>query len=225
LPYITRPSFLPSMLKQWSDEIKMQESAICKIRWNASNLASQTGENITAQNTELHPFQAVASDINRTSSAFKTEAPHSVTNESKFKNISPEILLKNVCTKFTLNQKQRWAFTIIANNFLHRCIYNVEGTKPLRMLMTGPGGTGKPHVIKAVKEVMSHYGSAHKICFLAPTGSASSLIDGMTIHKGLSIKIVNNDCHGNSGRILGKSKDDHSVLVSIRNKTAIRDEW
>jgi predicted ATPase len=57
------------------------------------------------------------------------------------------------------------------------------------MLMTGPGGTGKTHVVKAVQQVMSHYGAAHQIHFLAPTGSAASLINGMTIHKGLGIKI------------------------------------
>jgi hypothetical protein len=91
--------------------------------------------------------------------------------------------------------------------------------------MTGPGGTGKTHVVKAVKEVMGHYGSAHKIQFLAPTGSAASLIDGMTIHKGLGIKIVNDIGRGKGGRNLGESSEDPSLLVSIQNKTHLRDEW
>lgn len=61
--------------------------------------------------------------------------------------------------------------------------------EPLRMLMTGPGGTGKSHSIKALKEFMEYYGSGHRLRLLAPTGSAASLIDGMTCHKGLSMKI------------------------------------
>ncbi|KAG1887500.1 uncharacterized protein F5891DRAFT_901016, partial [Suillus fuscotomentosus] len=57
----------------------------------------------------------------------------------------------------------------------------------LRMLMTGPGGTGKTHIVKAVQRVMQHYGCAHLIRLLAPTGSAAALIDGMTVHKELGI--------------------------------------
>ncbi|KIJ09416.1 hypothetical protein PAXINDRAFT_41554, partial [Paxillus involutus ATCC 200175] len=51
----------------------------------------------------------------------------------------------------------------------------------LIMLMTGPGGTGKMHVVKAVHSVMDHYGCAHMIRFLAPTGSVAALINGMTV--------------------------------------------
>ncbi|KIM58075.1 hypothetical protein SCLCIDRAFT_41317, partial [Scleroderma citrinum Foug A] len=51
----------------------------------------------------------------------------------------------------------------------------------LSMLITGPGGTGKTHVVHTVKSVMQHYNCAHMIHFLAPTGSAANLIDGMTI--------------------------------------------
>ncbi|KIO27737.1 hypothetical protein M407DRAFT_47174, partial [Tulasnella calospora MUT 4182] len=52
----------------------------------------------------------------------------------------------------------------------------------LKMMMTGPGGTGKTHVIRALTALMSLYGCSHRIRFLAPTGSAASLIEGMTIH-------------------------------------------
>ncbi|KAF9077798.1 hypothetical protein BDP27DRAFT_1146940, partial [Rhodocollybia butyracea] len=57
----------------------------------------------------------------------------------------------------------------------------------LRMLLTGPGGTGKTHVVKAVKKVMEHYGIDHYLRFVAPTGTAAALIEGTTIHKGLGI--------------------------------------
>lgn len=88
------------------------------------------------------------------------------------------------------------------------------------MLMTGPGGTGKTHVVSAVRSVMTHYHCGHMICFLAPTGSAASLIDGMTIHKGLGIKIkVNNKGKGNC--LPGESEEDYTVLISVRNRTQL----
>ena len=46
---------------------------------------------------------------------------------------------------------------------------------------------------KAVQQVMQFYNAAHTIRFLAPTGSTASLIDGMTIHKGLGIKVTSKD--------------------------------
>ncbi|KAF8815172.1 hypothetical protein BYT27DRAFT_7080630, partial [Phlegmacium glaucopus] len=58
------------------------------------------------------------------------------------------------------------------------------------------GGTGKMYIIKALQKVMMFYGCEHKIWFLAPTGSAASLVNGMTVHKGLGIKIVKLDGRG-----------------------------
>lgn len=93
------------------------------------------------------------------------------------------------------------------------------------MLMTGPGGTGKTYVVQAVKMVMAKYGCAHKIRFLAPTGSAASNIDGMTIHKGLGIKLTKKDGRGKGNRAVGDSSEDMTVLVSIQNKVLLREEW
>ena len=92
------------------------------------------------------------------------------------------------------------------------------------MLMTGAGGTGKTHVVKTVQKVMDHYGCAHRIRFLAPTGSAASLIDGMTIHKGLGIKIQSKE-KGKGNRKLGSDLEDYTVVISIQNQTKLRDEW
>ena len=59
--------------------------------------------------------------------------------------------------------------------------------------MTHPGGTGKTHAVKAVQKVVEFHGAAHTIRFLAPTGSAASLIDSMTVHKGLGLKVQSRD--------------------------------
>ncbi|KAA1471061.1 hypothetical protein DENSPDRAFT_775769, partial [Dentipellis sp. KUC8613] len=58
---------------------------------------------------------------------------------------------------------------------------------PLRLFMTGPGGTGKTHVVNAVKSLMDMYQCGHRIRLLAPTGSAATLIGGTTCHKGLGL--------------------------------------
>lgn len=81
------------------------------------------------------------------------------------------------------------------------------------MFMTGPGGTGKTHVVNAVKKFMAYYHCDHKLWFLAPMGSAASLINRMTIHKGLNIRIKSRDKgKGNHGP--GDSADDYNVAVS-----------
>jgi len=40
----------------------------------------------------------------------------------------------------------------------------------------------------------------------------------MTIHKGLGIKIIKEDGKGKGNRVLGESKEDYTVLVSIKKK-------
>ncbi|KLO04102.1 hypothetical protein SCHPADRAFT_841031, partial [Schizopora paradoxa] len=93
--------------------------------------------------------------------------------------------------------------------------------KPLRLFLCGPGGTGKTHVIHSVQEVMKYYGCEHQLRFLAPTGNAAALIDGMTCHKGLGLKITSSG----SASINGKDPNSCEALVSIHNKTVLRDEW
>jgi len=64
-----------------------------------------------------------------------------------------------------LNKKQNYAFQIISNHFLKRFILKDLDEKPLRMLMTGPGGTGKTHVIKALQKVMKFMAVSIKFIF------------------------------------------------------------
>ncbi|KAF6752525.1 hypothetical protein DFP72DRAFT_759901, partial [Ephemerocybe angulata] len=120
----------------------------------------------------------------------------------------PVSIIDAVEHKRGLNARQRIAYRIIIDHFIQRFIIRNPEALPLRMLMTGPGGTGKTYVVNSVKQVMKAYGSDQAMCYLAPTGSAAALIDGMTIHKGLGLKIEN-----------------FSVLVSIQNLTKLRNEW
>jgi hypothetical protein len=79
-------------------------------------------------------------------------------------------------------------------------------------------------MVKAVQAVMQHYGCGHLIRFLAPTGSAAVLIDGMTIHKGLGLKIKSIN-KGKANRDAGAMGEDYSVLISVQNQTQLREEW
>jgi len=89
-------------------------------------------------------------------------------------------------------------------------------------MMTGPGGTGKTHVINALCELMRRYNSSHKIRFLAPTGAAAVLIGGQTIHSGFGIKPRSKSRKSDSD-----TNADNSVqyTVSERKKAELRAEW
>ncbi|KAJ3935346.1 MAG: hypothetical protein NXY57DRAFT_862450, partial [Lentinula lateritia] len=102
----------------------------------------------------------------------------------------PAELKSRIRKEFGLNSEQQIAFDIISSMVIYREILKVPEwiTKPaLVMNLTGPGGTGKTHVIWAVQEVMKHYGVEYAYRALAPTGNAASLVNGKTIHSGLNI--------------------------------------
>ncbi|KAE9384724.1 hypothetical protein BT96DRAFT_744223, partial [Gymnopus androsaceus JB14] len=82
------------------------------------------------------------------------------------------------------------AFQIITMSIINKHVLNLADwldKDPLRLFLSSPGGTGKTHVVKAVKEVLRYFGLDHTIRFVAPTGTAANLIDGTTIHSGLGI--------------------------------------
>ncbi|KAL6301480.1 hypothetical protein BKA93DRAFT_697784, partial [Sparassis latifolia] len=123
---------------------------------------------------------------------------------------SPMKVLQSVQTSYSLNAKQACAFQICAKHFIQNYVVKSDTVmEPLYLLLTGLGGTGKMHVVKALKELMTYFGCLYQIRFLAPPGSAAALIDGMTIHKGLGLKIQS------------KTK----VTISVQNCTVLRDEW
>src|SRR5882672_8959076 len=85
-----------------------------------------------------------------------------------------------------------------------------EEPKQLCMFLTGPGGTGKTHVIGAVSNVMGAYGCEHCIFYLAPTGGTAKMINGMTVHKGLGIAIQRRS-KGKSNRTIDQNDEDYTV--------------
>ncbi|KAH7906341.1 hypothetical protein BJ138DRAFT_987548, partial [Hygrophoropsis aurantiaca] len=74
------------------------------------------------------------------------------------------------------NEEQNLAFQIVADHYL-------EGDlEQLFLFITGIGGSGKSHVIKAVVELFKRCGTPDKLILSAPTGCSAVLIDGYTIH-------------------------------------------
>ncbi|KAK0470896.1 hypothetical protein IW261DRAFT_1311769, partial [Armillaria novae-zelandiae] len=96
---------------------------------------------------------------------------------------------------FKLNFHQSVAFKIMAHTYLKRkglsefMTCNEPEPYPMRMFLTGPGGTGKTHIIKALISVMERCRDGHAVRFLAPTGSAAALNNGMTVHKAFGLNI------------------------------------
>ncbi|KAK0489999.1 hypothetical protein EDD18DRAFT_1051396, partial [Armillaria luteobubalina] len=97
--------------------------------------------------------------------------------------------MNTTVVKYKLNLEQEYAFRLMAFSQDSPTPSAVEPF-PLRLFLTGSGGTGKTYVVQALTEVMAAFGSAHAIRFMAPTGSAASINDGMTLHKGFGLRVT-----------------------------------
>jgi hypothetical protein len=88
--------------------------------------------------------------------------------------------------KHNLNDKQTLAFLLLADQVAAQR-ERPEGTKPLRMLVTGPGGTGKSRIFEAWTEYHTLLGVSDKIRLTGPTGVVASDIGRSTTHSELSL--------------------------------------
>ncbi|KZV97594.1 hypothetical protein EXIGLDRAFT_607859, partial [Exidia glandulosa HHB12029] len=97
--------------------------------------------------------------------------------QSDHTGVSPE----SVIERFTLNAAQARAFRIVANQSLS------AGGPPLRMMLSGAGGTGKSRVIHALKFWFESRRQSRRFRLASYTGVAANNIDGMTLHTALSL--------------------------------------
>ena len=121
-----------------------------------------------------------------------------------------------------LNPAQQRAFEICAAKFreiLENEAAGIDTWEPLRMFLTGPGGTGKTYVVNCLKMLMEEYGQAHCIRFLAPTGAAARLIGGQTIHSGIGLKVAERRDD------LGREDWDLQATISPTKKAELTAEW
>jgi hypothetical protein len=81
---------------------------------------------------------------------------------------------------WTLNPEQRACFYRIGRHFLDKL--GGKDVKPLRMFVTGPGGTGKTRVIHALQQLFKNHKKSKVMRLAAFCGSAARAIRGRTLH-------------------------------------------
>ncbi|KAF9014639.1 hypothetical protein BDZ89DRAFT_962684 [Hymenopellis radicata] len=97
---------------------------------------------------------------------------------------------------FTLNRKQRLAFLLIVNARIQRII-NPQ-LVPFRLIVAGPGGTGKSQMYSAVKTFYAASQLFGELAFTAPTGIAASNIGGSTVSAELSLRVSDQSLMANN---------------------------
>lgn len=87
-----------------------------------------------------------------------------------------------------LNQEQQLAYDIVSNH-MHA---TTNGSRPpqLRLILRGPGGTGKTAVINAITDAFRDSGMQAKLAKTATSGVAATLISGKTLHTWAGIPIM-----------------------------------
>ncbi|KAF9055463.1 hypothetical protein BDZ89DRAFT_897718, partial [Hymenopellis radicata] len=89
---------------------------------------------------------------------------------------------------YTLNRAQRLAFLLIVNSRL-RVLTNPQ-RPPFRLIVAGPGGTGKSRLYDAIKTFYTALKLEHELTFTAPTGIAAANIGGSTVSAELSLRVA-----------------------------------
>ena len=120
----------------------------------------------------------------------------------------------------SLNTKQRIPFDIVVHYtrelHKHRMKIRHEPPEPFYLFVTGGAGTGKSHVIKAIKEHMERSMSGsqemHACMVMAPTGVAAFNIGGLTIHRTLRLQVE----HG---------RTDHQLQLNTLALHDLRNLW
>ena len=99
----------------------------------------------------------------------------------------------------SLDDDQRMAFDIVFQEGWERRA-GTPGHKPVLLIVQGRAGTGKTHLVNTMATFYEYFQrlgtnmsgrSYPAVIKLAPTGRASNLIDGLTLHKALRLPFGN----------------------------------
>ncbi|KAJ7599727.1 hypothetical protein C8J56DRAFT_768499, partial [Mycena floridula] len=89
---------------------------------------------------------------------------------------------KLIAEKWQLNESQKLAFDlIVGQSRKNGC------DEPLRMLLSGAGGTGKSQVINACSDYFEKTRESRRLRLASFTGVAARNIQGMTLHAALGL--------------------------------------
>lgn len=103
-------------------------------------------------------------------------------------------VIDGVLDKFEMceNEEQELTMRLLDH---HERVSSLRGDQ-LLMYTGGSGGTGKSHIIRAVRDYMIETGQPDCILVSAPTGIAARLISGYTIHALTCLNIRSDDTDG-----------------------------
>lgn len=110
----------------------------------------------------------------------------------------------------TLNEEQRSIASLVLHT-LHRFIDTPDEYEPLRLIVSGTGGTGKSYVIKCLQRLVRQvFGTNDSIQVVTPTGNSAYLVQGSTVHRFLSLPTGGKSCNEltiPSGPVLERIQD------------------
>ena len=112
-------------------------------------------------------------------------APSSEPGSSSHANDIPpsfESICDAICAHWTLNRDQRRAFNIVAKH-----VNSGKSEKPLTMVLSGPAGSGKSQVIKALRQLFEVRRENRRFRVASYMGIAANNVAGLTLHSALNI--------------------------------------
>ena len=113
----------------------------------------------------------------------------------------PTIFLSQIASissfieQYHFNTEQAAAFNIIAR---HTICDDGAVNKQLLMGIFGEGGTGKSHLIRAIREWFEQLNRSSELIVTASTGTAAASISGTTLHSAVGIPVENGDVNRTS---------------------------
>ena len=154
---------------------------------------------LTSQSALLPPNPA-----NMVNNVAPAEATHSdIFYGLRVLNQERTVDVNAVIDCWSLNEKQQIAFRLVTDASTSR------SSNPLRLLLSGAGGTGKSRVINAIKDYFSQRGQEHRFRLASFTGVAAKNIGGSTLHAAMSF---------------GKQKYQRKANNSVR-LNELKDAW
>ncbi|KAF5319889.1 hypothetical protein D9611_011107 [Ephemerocybe angulata] len=108
--------------------------------------------------------------------------------------------LTEAVTKYSLNEEQRRAFSIVARHSIS------VSPAPLLMYIGGMGGTGKTRVIDSLRYWFTIRSEANRMAVTAPTGAAASVVRGSTYHSYLGVATGDRRAYAPRGRALDEAR-------------------
>ncbi|KAG8934909.1 hypothetical protein FRC01_012958 [Tulasnella sp. 417] len=143
------PSISSQVIKEWKTSINAQEKAAIAKRHNTQDPANAQNPAFQVPSTVSGPAY-----VSLKGKAGPTVASHLSSHTSPSTCESPEELVEHIGRDHKLNQEQMIAFKILATKFIevfdeimHSIPEDQSLVSQLKMMMIGPGGTGKTHII------------------------------------------------------------------------------